>query len=120
MFRDPLSHLAAELAELENANLLRRTPPPLEPNALSFCSNDYLGLGHLAAPPSPSGSGASRLIAGERLEHQELERAFAGWLGVEGLLAFTSGWAANIGAVSALARPGDLIVSDALNHASLI
>jgi 8-amino-7-oxononanoate synthase len=49
-----------------------------------------------------------------------MENAFAEWLGVEACLAFTSGYAANVGAVSALAGSGDLIVSDALNHASLI
>jgi 8-amino-7-oxononanoate synthase len=86
----------------------------------SFCSNDYLGLAGRTAPGSPTGAGASRLIAGERAAHRELERALATWLGVEGCLLFTSGYAANLGTVSALAASTDLIVSDALNHASLI
>ena len=66
------------------------------------------------------GSGASRLIAGEDEAHAELEGAIAAWLGVETSLLFSSGYAANVGMVSALAGPADLVVSDALNHASLI
>jgi 8-amino-7-oxononanoate synthase len=117
---DPLAHLAGHLEQLESDGLRRHARPPARPGTLSFCSNDYLGLASRAAPPVASGSGASRLIAGERDEHRRLERAFATWLGVEDVLAFSSGYAANVGAVSALANAGDLIVSDALNHASLI
>lgn len=117
---DSLAFLGAELAELERQGLRRRPPPPQAPDAPSFCSNDYLGLAAAPALPSPAGAGASRLIAGERAEHRRCERAFAAWLGAEDALLFTSGYAANVGAVAALARPGDLIVSDALNHASLI
>lgn len=138
MSTDPLAHLAAQLDELDRAGLRRRPPvglreraaPSTQPpelneeqataRAVSFCSNDYLGLASRAAPPAATGSGASRLIAGERDEHRRLETAFAQWLGTEDALAFSSGYAANVGAVSALAAPGDLIVSDALNHASLI
>lgn len=117
---NPLAHLADELADLHRQGLHRR---PLEPRGAaerSFCSNDYLGLAAAPSPPSPSGAGSSRLVAGERDEHQRLERALAEWLGTEASLLFTSGYAANVGAVAALARPGDLLVSDALNHASLI
>jgi 8-amino-7-oxononanoate synthase len=118
---DPLAHLADQLEQLELDGLRRDArPSPRRPTTLSFCSNDYLGLASRSAPPASSGAGASRLIAGERDEHRRLERAFATWLGVEEVLAFSSGYAANVGAVSALAGPGDLIVSDALNHASLI
>lgn len=116
----PLAHLDEQLAQLERDGLRRRQTAPLQPGELSFCSNDYLGLASRPAPPVPSGSGASRLIAGERDEHRRLERAFATWLGAEDALAFTSGYAANLGTLSALAAPGDLVVSDALNHASLI
>jgi 8-amino-7-oxononanoate synthase len=118
--RDPLGHLADELAELERKGLRRAQSAPVGPAELSFCSNDYLGLAARPAPVAPSGAGASRLIAGERDEHRRLERALASWLRVEDTLAFSSGYAANVGALSALAGPGDLIVSDALNHASLI
>jgi 8-amino-7-oxononanoate synthase len=54
------------------------------------------------------------------VEHSRFERGVAAWLGVEDALLFSSGYAANVGALAALAAPGDLIVSDALNHASLI
>lgn len=118
---DPLAHLADQLAQLELEGLRRDARPAARrQSTLSFCSNDYLGLASRSAPAASSGAGASRLIAGERDEHRRLERAFATWLGVEDVLAFSSGYAANVGAVSALAGAGDLIVSDALNHASLI
>lgn len=120
MTPNPLDHLAAQLEELDRAGLRRRPAAPTPSGALSFCSNDYLGLAARPAPSAPSGAGASRLIAGERDEHRRLERTFAGWLGADDALAFTSGYAANVGAVSSLAAPGDLIVSDSLNHASLI
>ncbi len=117
---DPLAHLAAQLDELERAGLRRRAATPAGTEELSFCSNDYLGLAGAGAPPAPSGAGASRLIAGERAEHRQLEQALASWLEVDDTLLFTSGYAANVGALSALAGHGDLVVSDALNHASII
>ena len=118
--RGPLAHLHDALDALQRRGLRRVPPPPVPEDALSFCSNDYLGLAGRFAPAAATGSGASRLIAGERRAHLEMERAFAEWLRIEACLAFTSGYAANVGALSALAAPGDLIVSDALNHASLI
>lgn len=66
------------------------------------------------------GAGASRLIAGEHQEHQELERFLAEWLQLEAALVFTSGYAANVGLLSAIAGRGDLVVSDERNHASII
>jgi 8-amino-7-oxononanoate synthase len=120
MLTDPLAHLAQQLDRLDQQGLRRRPAEPPQADARSFCSNDYLGLGAREAPVAASGAGASRLIAGERDEHRRLERAFAGWLGVEDALAFTSGYAANVGTLAAVAGAGDLIVSDALNHASLI
>ncbi|MBX3222155.1 MAG: 8-amino-7-oxononanoate synthase [Labilithrix sp.] len=117
----PLAHLHDALAALEARGLRRSTPAPLEDGGVSFCSNDYLGLAARFAPADVAvGSGASRLIAGEHRAHAELEAALAAWLEVEAALVFTSGYAANVGALSALAAPGDLVVSDALNHASLI
>src|SRR5689334_20772656 len=120
MATDPFAHLDAQLAQLERDGLRRRAPDPTPSGALSFCSNDYLGLASQPAPPAASGAGASRLIAGERDEHRRLERALASWLGSEDTLVFASGYAANVGTLSALAGAGDLIVSDALNHASII
>jgi len=121
---DPLRHLEAELAALERQGLLRkpsrlsRAPSPL----LNLCSNDYLGY---AADPwpelhDPSGAGASRLITGNDEAHESAESTIASWLGAPAALLFSSGYAANLGTITALAGPGDLIVSDALNHASII
>lgn len=96
---------------------------------LQFCSNDYLGL---AADPRlkqaavdavsrlGSGAGSSRLVSGTSDIHADLERALAELKGVEAALVFTSGYQANIGAISALMGPGDAIFSDERNHASLI
>ena len=121
---DPLGHMREGLAKLERDGLLRRPPPSLELGEVSFCSNDYLGLAagpaRLPATDIPSGSGASRLVGGERSEHVGLELAVAAWLGTEAAIVFTSGYAANVGLLSALAGPDDVVVSDALNHASII
>lgn len=126
---DPLRHLEIELAELDRKGLLRVPPGATSKEAgspgerlLVLCSNDYLG--YAAAPldtaAEPSGAGASRLVTGEHGAHAEAERQVASWLHTPASLLFSSGYAANVGAISALARPGDLIVSDALNHASII
>ncbi len=114
-----LSFLSASLRKLEEANLLR-TPLPLPHSGRSFCSNDYLGLASRSAPDAPLGAGASRLVAGDTAEHRQLEVALAEWLGVAKTLVFTSGYAANVGMLAALATGDDTVVSDALNHASLI
>lgn len=116
-----LRHLLAELDGLEGRGLLRR-PVDVPAGALVLCSNDYLGYGKLpwVASGLPSGAGASRLVCGEDAAHLRAEQAVATWLGVEAALLFSSGYAANVGMISALAGPGDVIVSDALNHASII
>jgi 8-amino-7-oxononanoate synthase len=122
---DPLRHLEGELAALKDRGLLRLPPAPEPEGAalLNLCSNDYLGY---ASDPWPagaadrSGAGASRLVSGNVSAHESAEAALASWLGTEAALLFSSGYAANVGAVSALAGRGDVIVSDALNHASII
>ncbi|MFS8067113.1 MAG: aminotransferase class I/II-fold pyridoxal phosphate-dependent enzyme [Byssovorax sp.] len=122
---DPLRHLAGELAALKESGLLR-TPPVPEPEGaglLNLCSNDYLGY---ASEPWPgavtgrSGAGASRLVSGNLAAHESAEAALASWLGTEAALLFSSGYAANVGTMAALAGRGDVVVSDALNHASII
>lgn len=96
---------------------------------LNFCSNNYLGLADdprliQAAAQSLQaegfGSGASRLVCGNMQSHQKLEAAIARFKGVERCLFFTSGYMANVGIISALFSREDLIVSDKLNHASII
>ncbi|WP_438016615.1 8-amino-7-oxononanoate synthase [Sorangium sp. So ce315] len=121
---DALRHLQEELSELQRAGLLRTPPGSATPaGMLVLCSNDYLGYAALPGSPSgdaASGAGASRLVSGTHEAHLMAERELAGWLGTEAALLFSSGYAANVGVLSALARPGDVIVSDALNHASII
>jgi 8-amino-7-oxononanoate synthase len=130
MTATPLAHLAHELAILEARGLLReRGARGAGPGSIDLCSNDYLGYratGRLAAPARraaaehPAGAGASRLVSGDHDAHRHLETVLADWLATEESIVFTSGYAANVGAIAALAGEGDLIVSDALNHASLI
>jgi 8-amino-7-oxononanoate synthase len=96
---------------------------------LSFCSNDYLGLAAhpqvLAAAASAAardgfGGSASRLVAGDLPAHRELERRLAEFLGCPATLVFPTGYQTNLGLLTSLAGSDDLIVSDALNHASII
>ena len=115
-----LRFLDDAIADRERRHLLRARRVPAGDAEVTFCSNDYLGLAKRPPPQRPSGSGASRLVAGERVDHVELERAAADLVGLPDALVFTSGYAANVGLLSALAGPSDLIVSDALNHASLV
>lgn len=67
-----------------------------------------------------SGAGASRLVTGNHPAHEGAERVIADWLQTESALLFSSGYAANVGLISSLAGPRDVVVSDALNHASII
>ena len=136
---DPLSWIADELAQLDAQQLRRRLVErsgaqgpvlPGSPRSLvNFASNDYLSL---AADPRLSaaaqrasqaegwGAGASPLVSGYSTAHAQLERRLAEWLGTEAALVFSSGYAANVGAVTALAGRGDAVFGDAKNHASLI
>ena len=120
----PLRHLDDELAALERRGLLR-TPAGGDPRpegAVVLCSNDYLGYASEAWSEVHvrSGAGASRLVSGNDEAHDEAEAALASWLGAEAALLFSSGYAANVGVIAALAGREDVIVSDALNHASII
>ncbi|MBN2655027.1 MAG: 8-amino-7-oxononanoate synthase [Nitrospirae bacterium] len=96
---------------------------------INFSSNDYLGLSgrteliNAAKDCMDScgfGSGASRLLSGGTEIHAELEKRIARYKGTESAVIFNSGYAANISALPALASEGDLIISDELNHASII
>lgn len=96
---------------------------------LNLCSNNYLGLAthplvqKAAAEAAYNwgcGSSASRLICGNMSLHELLEHRLAAFKGVEAALLYSSGYAANLGIISALVGPGDVVFSDSLNHASLI
>lgn len=96
---------------------------------LDFASNDYLGLARhprlveamvRAAREWGVGASAAHLLGGHREPHAALESALARWTGRERALLFSTGYMANLGAVSALLARGDLCVQDRLNHASLL
>jgi 8-amino-7-oxononanoate synthase len=108
------------IAEAERGNLLRERVHSVSSTTASFGSNDYLALAGRQAPSEACSAGSSRLIDGEREIHRRLEEAAAHLVDQPTSLVFTSGYAANIGLLGALAGPEDLIVSDELNHASLI
>jgi len=101
-----------------------------EVRGIDFCSNDYLGLAeHPALRAAISravesvprmGGTASRLLSGHTQRWSDLEEEFAGFVGTEAALFFGSGYAANMGLLSAIVGPDDMVYSDVLNHASLI
>ena len=117
--------------EQRRAAGLRRTlrPRPAVATELDLASNDYLGLsqhpvvieaGVEALRTWGAGATGSRLVTGDTELHQEFERALAQFVGAPAALVFSSGYAANIGAVVGLSGPGSLVVSDAYSHASLV
>jgi len=126
---DLRAELRAELEALESTSRRRTLISPTVGLGVDFSSNDYLGL---AAHPAlaeaaaeagsryGSGGRASRLLSGGSPAHEELEALTAEWLGVEAALFFPSGYQANLGLLGALVGRGDVIFSDALNHASII
>ena len=98
-------------------------------HVINFASNDYLGLSHdpavIAAAHAAldkwgAGSGASRLVVGTRPVHHELELALAEWKQCERAVVFPTGFAANLGVLTVLAGPDVTVLSDELNHASII
>ena len=131
--------LQQRLDELDSSGLRRRLrliEGPQGPEVvldgrpvLLLCSNNYLGLADHprlrraaadAARSLGTSAGASRLISGSMSIHSELESRLAEFEGTEGALLFGSGYLANIGTIAALARRGDVVFSDELNHASII
>ena len=96
---------------------------------INFSSNNYLGFANHPALRTAAknaidrygcGSGASRLISGNMTLHEELEDKIAELKGTEAALVFNSGFQANTGVIPVLVGEGDVILSDALNHASII
>jgi 8-amino-7-oxononanoate synthase len=127
------------LAEIKNRGLYRRLRSVSGPQGprvlldgkpvLLLCSNNYLGLADHprvreaaaeAAMRYGAGSGASRLVSGNMTIHRRLEEQLAVFKRSEACLLFGSGYLANAGVVSTLAREGDVVFSDELNHASII
>lgn len=112
----PLPFLETELETLRARGQLR--VPRTDDSLLGFASNDYLGIGR--STPGTWGATGSRLISGNHASLRGLEAELGRWLGYPAVLVFTSGYAANVGTLSALLGPDDVVFSDALNHASLI
>lgn len=127
---DPLGWLDEHARKREAAGLRRRLRPrPAHSGLVDLAGNDYLGLARdprvidaaaNAARTWGGGSTGSRLVTGTTEAHVEFEQQLAQFAGAEAGLVFSSGYLANLGAITALAGRGDLIISDALNHASLI
>lgn len=102
----------------------------VEVQGIDFCSNDYLGLAEhpglkdavvrAVENSSRVGGTASRLLSGQMAIWNKVEEEFAEFAGTEAALFFGSGYAANLGLLSALVGPDDVVYSDLLNHASLI
>ncbi|MGH3171125.1 MAG: aminotransferase class I/II-fold pyridoxal phosphate-dependent enzyme, partial [Trebonia sp.] len=133
---DPLARLRSAAEDRAGAGLRRRlVPRHAGARVLDLASNDYLGMcgdhrlaeaAAAAARTWGTGSTGSRLVTGTTTLHAELENELAAFLGAAAALVFSSGYLANLAAVTALsaalAAPGDgvLVVSDERNHASLI
>ncbi len=137
--QNPLGYLGLELDELRERHLFRplrvmsSAQGPIvtvdERRVISLASNDYLGLTHHprlrkaaldAVGVFGAGSGAVRTIAGTMTLHEELEAKLAEFKGTEAVLTFQSGFSANTGVIPTITGETDLIVSDELNHASII
>ncbi|HUH08261.1 MAG TPA: 8-amino-7-oxononanoate synthase, partial [Egibacteraceae bacterium] len=132
---DPLGWVGPALADLERRGL-RRFPHHRATRAgrmvdglVNLSSNDYLGLAGdprladaaaEAATTWGAGAGASRLVTGGTALHRELEKAVAAWKRTEDAVVFSSGYLANCGTIPALVGPGDAVLSDELNHASIV
>ncbi len=133
---DDIQERIEEIRELGLYRKLRLISGPQGPRVLLdgrpvllLCSNNYLGLADHprvreaaaeAAMRYGVGAGASRLISGNMTIHRRLEEQLAEFKGTSACVVFGSGYLANTGVVSALAREGDVVFSDALNHASIV
>ena len=131
--------LASRLNERRAAHLYRQRPlleTPQGPEVmvegerlLAFCSNDYLGLANhpevvramqQGAAKWGVGGGASHLVLGHSTPHHALEEALAEFTGRPRALLFSTGYMANLAAVTALVGQGDTVLEDRINHASLL
>lgn len=119
--------LADDLERIRAAGCYRAIPSPSP--STSLASNDYLGLANdprvikaaaEAARAYGAGSTGSRLVTGTQEIHLKLERHLAAFKGAEAARVWATGYMANVGVISALVKKGDVVFSDALNHASII
>ena len=136
---DPLRFVDAHVRDLRERGLFRPLTVLESPQGpririggrelINMSSNDYLGLANdpilrqaamAGAETWGGGAGAVRTIAGTLDVHEALEAEIAAWKGVEATLVFQSGFAGNLGTIPALVGRGDIILSDELNHASII
>ena len=127
---DPLDRLRRNGIRRSEAGLRRTLRPRASDDALlDLASNDYLGLardprvirgGIEAMRVWGAGATGSRLVTGTTQAHVDLERDIADFCGTEAALVLSTGYHANLSAITALAGTGDLVVSDALNHASIV
>ena len=136
---DPLKYLERELDDLRERGLFRwprLLEGPQEPVArydgkevVNLCSNNYLGLvnhptlkeaARRAIDELGVGSGAVRTIAGNMAIHKQVEQELARFKHTEATLLYQSGFTANAGTVAAILGKDDVIISDELNHASII
>ncbi|MGW4203960.1 8-amino-7-oxononanoate synthase [Streptomyces sp. NPDC004726] len=130
MTQDPFDWLDDESSHRERAGLVRTLRPrPAASTLLDLAGNDYLGLTRRpeitaaaadAARRWGAGATGSRLVTGSTALHAELERELAEFCGFEAALVFSSGYAGNLAATTALSSRGSLIVSDSGNHASIV
>jgi 8-amino-7-oxononanoate synthase len=120
------ARIGARMRTLEDSGLLRTLRPP---SGIDLCSNDYLGLAAdarlkermiEAVARDGAGSTGSRLLRGERDGFAAIEKRFARFKGTERSLFLSSGYLANLAVLTTFPEAGDVILSDELNHASLI
>jgi 8-amino-7-oxononanoate synthase len=115
-----LDYLHDALDALRARDEYRERATATEDPSRSFFSNDYLALSSITAPRIGSGTGASRVVCGDHDKHREAEQEAASLVGHPASLTFTSGYAANVGLLSALLDRHSFAVIDSLCHASII
>lgn len=135
-----LNHLATETEELRSAGLFKAERVLASPQdavitledgaeVINFCANNYLGLANSprleetaaqAVLEHGYGMASVRFICGTQTVHKELERSISGFLGTEDTILYSSCWDANGGLFETILGPEDAIISDSLNHASII
>ncbi|BES65754.1 glycine C-acetyltransferase [Gottschalkiaceae bacterium SANA] len=134
-----LGYLAEKVQDLKDTGVYRKLPVLESPcdaeivlngkSVINLSSNNYLGFANHPRIKEAAkqaidiygvGAGAVRTIVGNTILHEELDRTIATFKREDAAIAFQSGFACNAGAIQAITEKGDLIISDSLNHASII